>query len=355
MTGGLEFRKLAPRVIEGCVNLIASTFATATVASVGRKVVREKEIIIHQPPAARGSVEEGGEDDGADGGEDDGDLYADYIEICQDHDGHEKADNGHAIIQRHRAKEEALVVLAFKCEVAAVATGVDPEEGIAAKKRRGGAVGTAMSQPAGDDLGTGDSHKKKRSTRGESSAVAMRTWRCLGTELVAHKAAHDDILPDLGDLIGQKVLHRFVRIFDEGLVEEADRGVMLVEFTFHNLLDGGGRFTGDLSDGDLTLFGQFSLWDRISRNVKRAGGGDLEAEVLNEGFEAIVAADEIGFAINLDEDADFSTDVDVASDDAFSRNARGEFIEFGTKFFAEKSDGVVDAAVGLGEGFFTLE
>jgi len=61
------------------------------------------------------------------------------------------------------------------------------------------------------------------------------------------------------------------------------------------------------------------------------------------------------FAVDLDQDADFAAEVDVALDQTFLRRARGKFVEFAAQLLAEDRRGFGDIAVGLGESLFAVK
>lgn len=80
----------------------------------------------------------------------------------------------------------------------------------------------------------------------------------------------------------------------------------------------------------------------------------MEGDVLDELTEVIVAGDEIGFAIHLDQDADLPTHVDVGSDDAFFGFA-SSFLGGGkVEFFAEDFFAFFEVAFGFFEGAFAV-
>jgi hypothetical protein len=51
--------------------------------------------------------------------------------------------------------------------------------------------------------------------------------------------------------------------------------------------------------------------------------GHLHCEILDEVLEVIGAGDEIGFAVHLDEYAELGARMNIRSDDALTRDARG--------------------------------
>jgi len=91
--------------------------------------------------------------------------------------------------------------------------------------------------------------------------------------------------------------------------------------------------------------GRNAVGFEIGRRIIRELLGDLLAERA-EGF---VAGDEVGFAIDLHEQAEFAVGLHVADDDAFFRVARGLLAGGGDTFLAQVVHGGIKTAVGFDE------
>src|ERR1700690_39096 len=180
-------------------------------------------------------------------------------------------------------------------------------------------------------------------------------WPLSGAELVPDKPADLDVLPGLRDRLGEKLLHGLIRRLDERLVQEADVGIVLLELPIDNLLGGRRRLSLDLRRGDLALLGDLSLRHLVAGDVERAGCRDLEAQVLDEGLEAVVAGDKVGLAVDLDQDPDLPAVVDVALDQALLRGAVGLLGGGCGALLAEDRRGLLRVSIGLDEGLLAVE
>ena len=80
----------------------------------------------------------------------------------------------------------------------------------------------------------------------------------------------------------------------------------------------------------------------------------MKRDVLHESAEAFVLGHEIGFAIHLDENADFALKMNVGGDDAFLGRAGRLFARAGDPFGAQERFGFVEIASGLGQGAFAI-
>src|SRR5581483_10660492 len=75
--------------------------------------------------------------------------------------------------------------------------------------------------------------------------------------------------------------------------------------------------------------------------------GEFAGGFIAKGLEGFVARDEVGFAIDFDEDADFGAGLDVLGNNAVLGLAGGFFGGGGDAAFAEKIHGGIDAALGF--------
>jgi len=128
-------------------------------------------------------------------------------------------------------------------------------------------------------------------------------------DAVAGAAPHDDVLADLGDQGDDCVGHRGV-IAEGRRLERLDVG-------------------GPLSDG-------------------------VGCQVLDESAELLVASDEVGLAVDLDERPALAAGRDRRRDEAVGRGAVGALLGLGDTALAQHVDGCVDVAVGLLERPFAV-
>lgn len=82
--------------------------------------------------------------------------------------------------------------------------------------------------------------------------------------------------------------------------------------------------------------------------------GQFAGHFIAEGLESFVASDEIGFAIDFDQDADFGAGLDVLGNDAVFGFARCFLGGAGDAALAQKVHGAFDAALGFNERLFAI-
>ncbi len=81
---------------------------------------------------------------------------------------------------------------------------------------------------------------------------------------------------------------------------------------------------------------------------------DLHGDVVCEAAERVGARDEVGLAVDFEEDADPAAGVDVRLDDALSGCARCLLLGAGDAALAQEGDGAVVIAAGVLEGTFAI-
>src|SRR2546423_2926969 len=142
---------------------------------------------------------------------------------------------------------------------------------------------------------------------------------------ITDESANDNVFAELGNFSVEQVVNCDVRIFDEALLEQANRAIEFLELAFHNFV----RYVGglalhlrlvDLALGFNEIAGNVSLAD-----VQRMSRGDMQRDVFNKLPEILVSGDKIGFTIDLDEHTDFSLQMNVGGDDAFLCRTRRLF------------------------------
>src|SRR5579884_3163256 len=127
--------------------------------------MREENIIVHQPPAPGGAIEDQWKTYRADARQDDRQRQPNDVVIGEQQHRGEETDQGDAVIERHGAEEKPLV--AFKLQPAARTLGIDFEQPVRPEKRPPAAIGTAVGQTAREDLSAGNFHRLGRSSAEE--------------------------------------------------------------------------------------------------------------------------------------------------------------------------------------------
>ena len=171
---------------------------------------------------------------------------------------------------------------------------------------------------------------------------------------VAGESTNDDVFAEFRDFAGDEVFDGRLRIFDEGLLKKANGAKEFVDFAIDDLVHDVGGFALHLCGGDVAFAGDEVGRDLLTSHIKRMRSRNVESDVFDEIAEDFVFGNEVGFAIDFDEDADFAGEVDVGSNGAFLRFARGLLACAGDAFLAEKILGGGEIATGFGEGFFTI-
>src|SRR3954447_9397752 len=179
-----------------------------------------------------------------------------------------------------------------------------------------------------------------------------RTLEKSGANLEPGEALDDDVLAGLRRELGAQLLDRLAAVLvrvDVLLLEQDDLLEPLADLALRGLL---ARVLGDvghLAGGDAQLLGAGVLGDLLLGHVQRLRGGDVQRDVPGERDEVLVARDEVGVAVDLDEDADLAVGVDVGLHRALGGLAAGELGGAGDALLAQPGHGRVDVAAGLGQ------
>src|SRR4051794_11060795 len=128
---------------------------------------------------------------------------------------------------------------------------------------------------------------------------------------ITDESANDNIFAELGNFCVEQVVNCDVRIFDEALLEQANRAIEFLELTFHNFVGYVSGLALHLRLIDLTL-----SFDEIAGNISLAdvqgmSRGDMQRDVFNKLAEILVSGHKIGFTIDLDEHSDFSLQMNI--------------------------------------------
>src|SRR5687768_16795905 len=169
-------------------------------------------------------------------------------------------------------------------------------------------------------------------------------------ERVTGEPADADVLADRGDPLVDQLANRLVGV-TERLVVQADLGEPLLELALDDLRP---DVLGLLLDGLvaaelLALRLEVGFRDALGVDVERSQSGHLDREVADELLELVGAGDEVGLAVDLDQDADPAARVDVARDEAVLGVPIGPLGGGRQAAIPEDGDGLLDVAVGLDE------
>src|SRR3954451_2974177 len=167
-----------------------------------------------------------------------------------------------------------------------------------------------------------------------------------------HEAADDDVLARPGRQLGAQVLDRLavvavgvdVRLVEQHVLLEPLAPAALGDLRAHLLGLVGGLLLVDPQLGLLDLVGHLVLGD-----VLRPRRGDVRGDRAREGDEVLVAGDEVGLAVDLDDGADAVVVMDVGLDGALGRHPLAALGRGRLSLDAQDLDRLVDVAPRLGE------
>src|SRR5215203_407504 len=153
-----------------------------------------------------------------------------------------------------------------------------------------------------------------RRMRSKAGAKGLRP------HLEAGEAADDDVLAGLTGQLGPDLLDRLAVVLvgvDVGLVEQDDVLHPGLELALGDLRAHVLGLVGGLALEHAQLRLPVRIRDLLLGDVAgERAGGDVERDVAGEGHEVVVAGDEVGVAVDLDEHADLGVAVDVGLDRA---------------------------------------
>ena len=112
------------------------------------------------------------------------------------------------------------------------------------------------------------------------------------------------------------VAHRLGLVLDEFLVEQDALAEPGVELALGDLLLHVRRLVGHLRHEDAFLLGDRLFGNVFAPDVRGIGGHDMQRQVLGKLLELLVAGDEVGLAVELDQRARLGVVVDVDLDAA---------------------------------------
>ena len=105
---------------------------------------------------------------------------------------------------------------------------------------------------------------------------------------------------------------------------------------------------------DLPLVGQVLLGDLFASNVAGCGGRDVHGQAPDQPLEVLAAGGEVSLAVDLDQDADLPTGVDVRADLPLARSPIGLLGGRGGALLAQQLLRLGDVSVRLFEGGLAL-
>ena len=169
-------------------------------------------------------------------------------------------------------------------------------------------------------------------------------------EVVSGEATDGDLLTNLGGRLLHELLNGLARVLDVVLRDERLLVHHLVDATGDNLLANVLRLGQQVFllhfDGALTLHHLLVGIGRVDVLNLRARG-DLHGEVLREFLEPVTAGDEVGLAVEFEQDADAAAGVDVRHDATFGGDAARLLVRGGHALLAQPRGGFFDATFAL--------
>jgi hypothetical protein len=248
---------------------------------------------------------------------------------------------------------------------------VDETQDPRAKAAHGAPVGEEKSNPRKNrtpkDAGCGarsyseDNPRDVRKNLGGGWVCGWFWCGCAGlicafAYFEAGETADGDFFAEVGDGLIDFFTDGHGFVFDEVLFVEAGFLVELFHFASDDFLDdllglAGGASLGQI---DFAFAVEHFRSDVFAAHVARIDSGDVHGDVVAKLLEGIGARDEIAFAIDFDDHADFSASMNIVADEAFGGFARGFLGRGGLTLFAEDVDGLLDVTAGFDQGSTTI-
>ena len=108
-----------------------------------------------------------------------------------------------------------------------------------------------------------------------------------------------------------------------------------------------------LEDEALTI-GQNGGIELFATNDKGIATTNVDRQIMAEIAEAFGLGDEVGFAVDFDQDSRFTVVVKIRADVAFGNFATAALSGFGEAFDLEQFRRFFDVAIAFDEGFFAI-
>src|SRR3954454_17131361 len=186
-----------------------------------------------------------------------------------------------------------------------------------------------------------ESFRRMRSNAAEALLLA---------DLVAREATDHDVLACLRRRGRPHVLDRLAAVLvlvHVLLVQQHDLLQPLAQAALGDLRPHVLRLVGGLLLEDPQLALALLLRYVLLRHVQRGGRRDVQGHVARELLEVVVARDEVGLAVDLDEHADLPGRVHIALDDALGRRAGAALGGLRLTLHAQDLDRLVDLTARL--------
>src|SRR6266700_150575 len=185
--------------------------------------------------------------------------------------------------------------------------------------------------------------------------VAASPFGCslrLLPNLVPGEAAQHEPLTDPVGVRVQQLLDRLVLIPDEGLVQQDDLLVEVLQLALDDPLDDVVRLALGLRGVDLALALEDLARDVVAADVGGVRGGDVHRDVTSQPAELVGHGDEVGLAVQLDEHAELGRQVgvglvQVGLDDALAGRAARALGDPGLAGLAQDLLGPLEVAIRL--------
>src|SRR5918992_2092682 len=193
-------------------------------------------------------------------------------------------------------------------------------------------------------------------TRGYLTPAGDSDTQLLGAELEPDEAAHLNVLAGLRRHLLHEIGDGLAGVAHPRLVHERDVLVERLELTRHDLLDHVLRLAALTN---LLLEDTPLLLDAVRRHAiaihrDRRSRRDVLGERTRQVLEIVGAGDEVGLAIQLDEDGQLAVVVQVMADVALFHGTVGSLLGLGDALLAKILDRLVDVSVRLLERLLAI-
>src|SRR5690606_30831602 len=148
------------------------------------------------------------------------------------------------------------------------------------------------------------------------------------------------------------LLHRAVRILDEGLLQQADFLEELLEAALDDLVDDalGLAFIESRGPVDAPLLLQHRRRHVLTGHILGASRRHLHGQVASQLAELLRLGDEVRFAVDLDQHTDAAAGMDVGLNQALGRHASRLLGRCSQALLPQIGDGLLHIAAGLLQG-----
>src|SRR5690606_12119219 len=174
--------------------------------------------------------------------------------------------------------------------------------------------------------------------------------------LEAREAAHSNVFAKAGGHFLHHLLHPAVRILHEGLLHKAALLEKLLQPALHDPVQNVLRLP--LVPGGRLIHPALGLDDRLGPlfppDPIGPGRGHVHGEILHQVLELLRLGDEIGLAVDLDEDTNAAVPVDVGAHQALGGRPARPLGRLSQALLPEDLNGPLQVPVGLHKGLLTI-